>query len=110
NQYHGSVFWSNRNSFLNANTWNNNFNGVGKDYLNGNQFGARVAGPILANKTFFFFLYDGQRFITKSYFTGTVLTEQARQGLFRYFSGVQNANAIIQNGATVDKAGNPILN
>jgi Carboxypeptidase regulatory-like domain len=109
NQYHGSVFWSNRNSFLNANTWNNNFNGVGKDYLNGNQFGARVAGPILANKTFFFFLYDGQRFITKNYFTGTVLTEQARLGNFRYFSGVQNANAV-QINPTVDKAGNPILN
>lgn len=109
NQFHGSVFWSNRNSFLNANTWNNNFKGVGKDYLNGNQFGARVAGPIFTNKTFFFFLYDGQRFVTKNYFTGTVLTEQARQGNFRYFSGVQNANAI-QIGPTVDKAGNPILN
>ena len=109
NQFHGSVFWSNRNSFLNANTWNNNFNGVGKSYLNGNQFGARVAGPILKNRTFFFFLYEGQRFITKSYFTGTVLTEQARQGNFRYFPGVQNGN-ILANNPTVDKSGNPILN
>ncbi len=109
NQVHGSLFWSNRNSFLNANTWNNNFNGLPKDYLNGNQFGGRIAGPIIANKTFFFFLYDGQRFVNKSYFTGNVLTEQARLGNFRYFPGVQNAN-ILSNNPTVDKSGNPILN
>jgi hypothetical protein len=109
NQFHGSVFWSNRNSVLNANTWNNNFNRVGKDYVNGNQFGVRVAGPILRNKTFFFFLYDGQRFVTKSYFTGTVLTEPARQGIYRYFSGVQNGN-ILSNTPTVDKFGTPTLN
>jgi Carboxypeptidase regulatory-like domain len=107
NQYHGSLFLSNRNSFLNANTWNNNFNGVGKDYVNGNQFGGRVAGPVFKNKTFFFFLYDGQRFVTKGYFTGTVLTDQARQGNFRYFDNVQNANAI-QNNPTVDLSGAPI--
>src|SRR5678815_197034 len=107
NQYHGSLFWANRNSKLSANSWNNNFQGVGKNYYNGNQFGGRIGGPIFKNKTFFFFLYDGQRFMTKSYFNGLVFTEQARQGDFRYFPGVQNGNSL-SNVPTVDRSGNPV--
>src|SRR5215813_2925288 len=107
NEFRGSLFWVNRNSKLSANSWNNNYTGVPKDFYNGNQFGGRVGGPIIKNKTFFFFLYDGQRFVTKSYFTGPVLTDQARQGIFRYFPGVQNGNAI-SNNPTVDRNGNPV--
>ena len=62
---------------------------------------------IFKNKTFFFFLFDGQRYITKSSFIGTVLTDQARQGIFRYFPGVQNGN-ILTNTPTVDRNGNPV--
>src|SRR5207253_883932 len=106
NNYHGSLFWVNRNSVLNANSWSNNFVGAPKDYYNGNQFGGRIGGPIIKNKTFFFFLYDGQRFLTKQNFTATVLTPQAAQGIFRYFPGVQNGN-ILANVPTVDRAGTP---
>src|SRR5437879_3967207 len=109
NDLHGSLFWVNRNSKLSANSWNNNFQGVSKDYYNGNQFGGRVGGPIIKNKTFFFFLFDGQRFLQKSYFTGAVLTDQARQGIFRYFQNVQNGN-VLSNNPTVDRNGNPMLN
>jgi hypothetical protein len=107
NQFRGSIFYTNRNSALSANSWGNNFRGVGKDYKNGNQFGARLGGPIAKNKTFFFFLYDGQRYLTKSNFIGNVLTAPARQGIFRYYPGVQNGN-LLSNSPVVDTAGNPV--
>jgi hypothetical protein len=107
NDFRGSLFWTNRNSKLSANSWNNNFQGVGKNYYNGNQFGGRVGGPIFQNKTFFFFLYDGQRYLSKAFFNGLVLTEQAREGNFRFFPGVQNGNAL-SNVPTVDRSGLPV--
>ena len=107
NQFRGSVFWTNRNSALSANSWGNNFNGADKDYKNGNQFGARIGGPIIKNKTFFFFLFEGQRYVTKQQFTGAVLTSEARQGIFRFFPGAQNGN-LLSNNPTVDRFGNPV--
>src|SRR6266571_1907186 len=82
NQLRGSAFWTNRNSALDASKWFNNFNGVPKDYENRNQFGARLGGPIIKNKTFFFVLVDEQRYIIRQTFVGTVLTPLARQGIF----------------------------
>src|SRR5262245_43958581 len=107
NQFHGSVFYNNRNSALDASNWFNNFNGVPKNYYNRNQFGARLGGPIIKNKTFFFGLYDGQRFLARDTVVGNVLTASARDGFFRYFPGVQSANATSNNPA-VDLQGNPI--
>jgi hypothetical protein len=56
NEFQGSVFWSNRNSATDAATFANNFNGTGKNYLNRNQYGGRLGGPIIRNKTFFLLL------------------------------------------------------
>ena len=65
NDFHGSLFDTHRNTALNANTWFNNLNGVARNVLIRNQFGGRLGGPVIRNKTFFFFLYDGQREVTK---------------------------------------------
>jgi hypothetical protein len=107
NQFHGSVFWNNRNSALTANNWFDNFNGVEKSYDNRNQFGARLGGPIVRNKTFFFVLFEGQRDLKRENATGTTLTDMARQGIFRYFPGSDNRN-VTQTNATVDRNGNPV--
>jgi len=107
NQFKGAVFWTNRNSALDANDWFNNLNGVRPDWENRNQFGFRLGGPIIKNKTFFFFLLDEQRDVIKQNAVGTVLTPLARQGIFRFFPGVDNNNALA-NVPTVDRLGNPV--
>jgi hypothetical protein len=107
NEFRGSLFWTNRNSALSANSWFNNFRGEEKDYRNANQFGGRLGGPIIKNKTFFFFLWEGQRYVTRHQFTGIVLTAEARQGIFRHFPGVQNGN-LFSNTPVVDVNGNPV--
>jgi hypothetical protein len=116
NEFHGSLFNFHRNTALNANTWFNNANGRDprtgepvspRENLIRNQFGGRVGGPVIRNRTFFHFLYEGQKIRQRETVTSTVWTAPMRQGLFRFFPGVQNGNL---NAArpTVDENGNPV--
>lgn len=68
NQLHGSAFDFLRNDALNANNFFNNVNGVPRDKLKRNQYGATLGGPISipgvvngTDKLFFFVGYQGQR-------------------------------------------------
>jgi hypothetical protein len=116
NQFHGAVTWNVRNSALNANSWDNNRIGATPTWYNRHQSTASVGGPIIKNKTFFFALYDRQDQLQKQSVDSVVLTPLARQGIFRFFPGVNNGNADVTpsgSGATrtvpvVDKAGNPL--
>jgi carboxypeptidase family protein/TonB-dependent receptor-like protein len=53
NRFHGSVFEYLGNDALDANTFQNNSNGVPKSPLRQNQFGYSLGGPIRKNSTFF---------------------------------------------------------
>src|SRR5262249_36180217 len=107
NQYRGSLFWTNHNSKFDANNFFNNLNGVRADYENRNQFGGRLGGPVIKNRTFFFFLFDDPPYVLQQKVTGTVPTGPARQGIFRFFPGAQNQNAAALV-PTVDALGNPV--
>src|SRR5438046_7510803 len=107
NKFRCSVFWLNHNSSLDANNWFNNFAAVGKSYDNRDQYGARLGGPIVKNKTFFFAFFNGQRDLKKNQATGLTFTDMAKAGIFRYWPGVDVLNAN-NNNPSVDRHGNPI--
>jgi hypothetical protein len=107
NQYHGTGFDNIHNTLLNANTWSNNRNSLPRTTLEYNDVGGSIGGPVRKNKTFFFGLFEGNIQHSKSNVTSTTLTQSARQGIFRFFPGVQDANASANN-PSVDTSGNPI--
>src|SRR5438552_1815654 len=61
NALHGSAFEFFRDRYMNANTWINNSRGIPLQPFHVNQFGGTIGGPVVKDKDFFFFNYDGQR-------------------------------------------------
>jgi Carboxypeptidase regulatory-like domain len=59
NQFHGTLYEYLRNTVLNANFFFNNRTGQPRPPVKQNQYGAAVGGPILHDKTFFFFSWEG---------------------------------------------------
>ncbi|MCI0485911.1 MAG: TonB-dependent receptor [Blastocatellia bacterium] len=92
NEYHGSLFWQHRNSALNSNYYFNNIDGLERDFMILNQYGGNVGGPINIPKLFrgrdkaFFFVNMEEFKLPQVYGspTRTVLTDEARQGIFTY--------------------------
>lgn len=79
NEFHGSVYNYLRNTALNATGFFKPTRGQ-KPVLIQNQFGATIGGPIVKDKTFFFFNYEGYRRITRTLSFATVPTVDQRLG------------------------------
>ena len=129
NRFTGAATWNVRNTALNANTWNNNrqissqtgaWDPQKLDWRNTHQYTVSFGGPILRNKTFFYVLWDQQISHNRQTQENRVLTDTARQGIFRFWEGwvadsgdpVVNATALPSLGAnptwpSVDVLGNP---
>jgi hypothetical protein len=61
NQFHGDAFEYLRNNIFDANDWFANEAGLPRAEERINDFGGVLGGPIIKDKTFFFFSYEGQR-------------------------------------------------
>jgi hypothetical protein len=78
-QFHGSVFDFVRNSEFDARSYFDPASG--EPSFRRNQFGATFGGPIIKDKTFFFFNYEGVRQAQGVTIQSTVLSPNARKGI-----------------------------
>ncbi|MEO6910115.1 MAG: carboxypeptidase regulatory-like domain-containing protein [Edaphobacter sp.] len=97
NAFHGSVYDFLRDQVFDANDWFNNHYGVPIAALRRNNFGVTVGGPIIKDKTFFFFDYDGTRETSMSTHQAGVPSAVERNGDFGEVCGA--------NGGTFDSTG-----
>ena len=104
NLYHGSVFWSHYNRALAANEWFNNRDGIPRPSAGGvHQGGGSLGGPILKNKLLFFTTYEAYRVRAHATVNRTILTGEARQGIFTY----QDPQGVVRKVNILAAAGVP---
>lgn len=89
NGFHGSAYEFFRNRELNANTFFNNRAGVQRPAFSQNQYGANIGGPVMRDKTFFFYSWEGFRLRQGASYVFSVPTDPMRTG---DFSNVRDAS------------------
>ncbi len=88
NKFHGSLFEFLRNNMFNANDWRSV---LPTPPLHRNQFGGTIGGPIVKDKTFFFFSYAGLRQNTSTFMSSAVVpTALERTGDFTQSKVIPN--------------------
>jgi hypothetical protein len=98
NQFHGTLFDYFRNDVLDANDWFANANGLAKPQERQNDFGGTLSGPLLKERTFFFFSYEGLRLRLPQVLETTVPDVSARQSASAALQPYLNAFPV-PNGA-----------
>lgn len=108
NQFHGDVWEFVRNNRFDSNTFFNNAGGVPRGHFSQNQFGGTIGGPVIKNKTFFFF--DMQNLTSRKATTTTsaVPTPLMKQGNFTELKPtLADSNVAGQSGCVVANIINP---
>jgi hypothetical protein len=106
NQFHGTAFDYFRNTVLDAEDWFASANGLPKAAERQNDFGGVIGGPIIKDKTFFFFSYEGLRLSLPLTLLSTVPDMAARQNAIAAVQPFINAYPLPNPGAA-DIPGNP---
>ena len=86
NEFHGDLNEYHRDTDFTANSWFNNNTGVPRSPLIRNQFGGSLGGPILHNRLFFYFDYNGRRDTLSSQEEQTVPLDSFRNGNINYYN------------------------
>lgn len=82
NQYHGTAYEFMRNDFFDA----RDFFAARKPELRQNQFGGTVGGPVIHNRLFFFFSYEGYRRVDQANVLSITPTQAELNGDFSAIS------------------------
>ncbi len=106
NDLHGSLYEFLRNDKFDGTNFFANRSGSHKPTLRQNQFGGTIGGPVLRNRTFYFFSYQGTRISRGKSFTSTVPGALARSGDFSQ-EGV-NRNRVYDPASTTGDGANAI--
>jgi hypothetical protein len=105
NELHGKAYWYNRNNFFSSNDWFDNAAGIDRAFLNQNQVGGAISGPIRKDKLFFYTNYELYRQRQQTAANRTILTADARNGIFTYTNtagAVQRVNILNARGLSLD--------
>lgn len=103
NEFHGSAFEFHRNRSLNANSFANNRQGLPRPTFIRHQFGGSVGGPIIKDKAFFHFTYEGIRQKTESTPNDLVYTPTLKAGTFRYYTKGANSVTLVDSNTGAPK-------
>jgi hypothetical protein len=101
NEFHGQAFDFNRVTAYAANNYFNNLQGVAIPKLILNQFGGDVGGPILKDKFYFFFSYNGLRADQSQEINETVPDSTFFNGQLNYVNTAGNRVTTPVGNATV---------
>src|SRR5215469_16415488 len=106
-QWHGTGYEYYLDNNFNANTYQNNFNGVPNPSFHYSRFGGAVGGPIipkkiLGGKTYFFGNYEGFRYPQAATYERAVPSAAMRLGLLTFGGTTYNLNPtpVTFNGVT----------
>jgi len=84
NDWHGAAFEFYRGTLFEANDWFSNAAGVPRTPLVRNTFGGRLGGPIVKNKLFFFYSYEGRHDATATSVSNIVPLANLGLGTINY--------------------------
>src|SRR5437588_2433777 len=113
-KYHGAGYLFLRNEAVNSNEFFANAQNTPKPLIRMFQPGFEMGGPIKKNKTFFFGSYQYNRIdftqpIDQTFGIPIVYTQQARNGIFRYFVP-DSANPLVIAGTTISRDSPRLVN
>ena len=104
NWFHGTAFDYLRNDLLDANDWFADHNGLHKPEERQNDLGGTLSGPIVKDRTFFFFSYEGLRLRLPQVVESNVPDLLARQNALPAMQPFFNAFPLPTPGSPDDTA------
>jgi hypothetical protein len=112
NDFHGNLFYYHRNDYFNANDWFNNAAGEPREALKRHLYGGSFSGPIVKDRLFFFYNYEGMRESKSVGVTRLVPLASLGQGIIRVFdsSGILRSIDTTAINGMVDPNGNAVVN